>query len=238
MWQSDGARAEVEGWDRGCPDPSLHNTRDCAGLVAIPLRDTTALYRDMDCLAGEPGLPIAPICQRGGQTTTLPPTTTTPLPDCPSGWETYEDSGIRRKCFKLIQTDYEPSRAENYCQDQGGHLASVHSLTEHNFIWTSFRSAITSHGVDVYIGGYYDGGWKWKDGTSFDFSYWDSGYPSHNNDYNFAAIDDDLSTGRWNDQNSGGLYSICQLTYETTSTPTLPPTTTTDPQCKFKFLAS
>ena len=81
-WQTDGEEAELrDSWDQECPDTEPNNSRDCAALVAVPTRATTALYRDLDCLeSGEEMMPLAPVCQRAGQTTTNPPTTTPTLP--------------------------------------------------------------------------------------------------------------------------------------------------------------
>jgi len=214
-WQHSQKGASIDAWASSCPDTSSHNTLDCAALVSVsvnPLRQYDALYRDYPCAERVHGIKVTPICQRGGSnilTTTTIPDTTTRLPSCPSGWTTYDSQYGTRKCFKSFTSEKTASSAESYCVNYcGGHLASVHSQDEMDFITNSFYA---SHQHDVWIGGYSSvGKWKWRDGTIFDFADWMTGQPDGQD-----AIEldwDRTSTKAWRDISGGNNFAyICQL---------------------------
>ena len=165
---------------------------------------------------------MAPICQRGGLdagTTTTTASTTTQTtaerPECPYGWETYTGDGSSVKCFKYCgDREYAAycgilyaTYAEQNCQDQGGHLASIHSMEEQNFLMHTFNPS-----ARVWIGAVdtdHNGVWEWTDGSSFDFSYWRSGQP----DGQYYTVMDDISSGGWRDLDYNERYQyFCQLT--------------------------
>merc|ERR1712142_1261842 len=50
-------------------------------------------------------------------------------PDCPEGWADFDS-----ECYKVFQSKKSWQDAENYCQGEGGHLASIHSEEENNFV--------------------------------------------------------------------------------------------------------
>merc|ERR1712106_510029 len=64
------------------------------------------------------------------KTTATTTTTTTTLQGCPSGWTEFGSN-----CYKLYYNQLNWEEAENYCKGQGGHLASVHSAEENNFLF-------------------------------------------------------------------------------------------------------
>ena len=52
--QVDREDADITAWDTGCPDMSEHNSRDCAALFSITVKDEqqkelAAHYRDLPC---------------------------------------------------------------------------------------------------------------------------------------------------------------------------------------------
>ena len=151
---------------------------------------------------------VAPICQRGGLSagTTTTTTTTTSRPDCPYGWEAYEDSNGNLKCFKYCGDTTYPTYAEESCRAQGGHLASIHSAEEQNFLVQTFNPS-----SEVWIGAvdpHHNSGWEWTDGTPFDFSYWGSGEPDGGQYYTTMTT----SSGRWSDHTYDHYCQyICQL---------------------------
>ena len=157
---------------------------------------------------------VAPICQRGGlsadTTTSTTTETTTERPECPNGWETYTGDGSSIKCFKYYGGAMYATHAEESCLGQGGHLASVHSFEEQNFLVQTFNPA-----VEVWIGAVdtdHNGAWEWTDGSPFDFSYWLSDQPD-GGQY-FTVMDcDDSTSGQWRDLEFDRSYNyICQLT--------------------------
>jgi len=48
---------------------------------------------------------------------------------CPGGWNQYDG-----RCYLLVRVGATWPDAEAYCNSKGGHLASIHSLAENNFI--------------------------------------------------------------------------------------------------------
>merc|ERR550517_1746512 len=188
--------ADITAWDSGCPDMSEHNSRDCAALISITAKDEekqlAARYRDLPCMLPVEEIQVAPICQRGGlsagtATTSTTTETTTELPECPYGWDTYTDTSSGVKCFKYGSDIYFATYAEEACQDQGGHLASIHSMEEQNFLMQTFNPPDR-----VWIGAVdpdQNGAWEWTDGSSFDFSNWRSGQPDGGSGSYYTVMD-------------------------------------------------
>ncbi|KAK6018368.1 lectin C-type domain protein, partial [Ostertagia ostertagi] len=75
--------------------------------------------------------------------------------------------------------------AEALCNSEGGHLASIHSSEENDFVYVKLRPAYSDF---VWIGLHQahwpaSKAWTWTDGTPFDFHIWSVGEP---NDYKHA----------------------------------------------------
>ncbi|XP_037620080.1 ladderlectin-like [Sebastes umbrosus] len=86
---------------------------------------------------------------------------------CLDGWHSF-----RGKCYYLSNHVDTWSNAESYCASYGGSLASVHNIWEYNFLQ---RLVKTGAHTLAWIGGYYfEGDWRWEDGSVFDYHNWDS----------------------------------------------------------------
>ena len=75
------------------------------------------------------------------------------------------------KCYQKFDKVLKWNEAESFCQTKGGHLASVHSDGENDFIFNI-------SGFATWIGGnfnYTEEMWTWTDGSAFDFR--PSGFP-------------------------------------------------------------
>lgn len=67
--------------------------------------------------------------------------------------------------------------AESFCSDIGGHLVSINSPEEQEFIQ---KIADNSNAVNLWTGGYLDENtWKWTDGSNFGYSNWDVDKPDN-----------------------------------------------------------
>ena len=219
--QVDREDADITAWDSGCPDLSEHNSRDCAALVSITAKDEeekqlAARYRDLPCMLPVEEILVAPICQRGGliagSTTAGSSTeTTTETLRCPDGWETYTGAGSPTKCFKLSSDTEYATNAEENCQALGGHLASIHSIEEHNFI----AQMADGSGAGFWVGGvdlHHNGVWGWTDGSGFDFSNWSSSQPDGGEYYMLVASVAYDRPYDWRDwEYDHSLRYICQL---------------------------
>merc|ERR1711915_192949 len=105
--------------------------------------------------------------------TSIQPTTTMYLP---SGCSE-EDNIFNGFCFILSSSKATWTDAEQECQQDGGHLVSVHSEEENTFLANSIVLW-----DNVWLGGVTEGqGWQWSDGTDWDWSSWASGMPGAGN---------------------------------------------------------
>merc|ERR1712172_376799 len=201
VWQVDREDAFITAWDSGCPDLSEHNSRDCAALISITVKDEekqlAARYRDLSCMLPVEEIQVAPICQRGGlnagattgSTTTV---TTTERPECPYCWETYTGDGSSVKCFKYCGDTHYATGAEQNCLMQ--------TFNPPNEVWIG--AVDTDH----------NRAWEWTDGSSFDFNYWMSGQPDGGQYYTVMDCDDSTS-GQWRDLEYSNSYQyMCQIT--------------------------
>uniref|UniRef100_A0AC34GH31 C-type lectin domain-containing protein n=1 Tax=Panagrolaimus sp. ES5 TaxID=591445 RepID=A0AC34GH31_9BILA len=81
------------------------------------------------------------------------------------------------------------AKAEQYCEKEGGHLPSLHSMEETKFI-VSFG---TPDGWGVWVGLYSIdeiNSWKWSDGTPTDYIPWIFGndFPFNNDNINATCV--------------------------------------------------
>ena len=145
-------------WSPGFPNEEPGNADDC-GVMVVELDNFW--WEDSSCLAPEVHHnTVAVICQcdtdvastttTGASstttripepttvtatttevtTTTVKTTTVTPGDSCPSGWQEFEGH-----CYLLVEKFATWANAENDCISKGGHLASIHSADENNFIF-------------------------------------------------------------------------------------------------------
>ncbi|XP_031559482.1 brevican core protein-like [Actinia tenebrosa] len=98
------------------------------------------------------------------------------LPPCFDGWHHFEG-----KCYKLFLDRVVMSVAEQNCFAQGGHLASIHSMRENEFIYITVINRMAGKWI-----GYNDiaseGTFEWTDGEPSVFQYWHSNAPNNNNE--------------------------------------------------------
>lgn len=104
---------------------------------------------------------------------------------CPVGW-----IGWQEHCYYFSKGDFEDVRdwdeAQARCKELAGsgftgHLASIHSYAENQFIYDTFQS-MPVHPITAFIGlrQFTIGGpYSWDDDTPLDYTYWMSGYPSY-----------------------------------------------------------
>jgi hypothetical protein len=89
-------------------------------------------------------------------------------------------NGFGDACFVFVAGSQDEPTAEQVCQSQfGGHLASIHSLAEDNFISHVVDPTATG-GITAWIGGIAPGGfcagpsatYAWTDGSPWNFQNW------------------------------------------------------------------
>ena len=164
-------------WGPGFPNEDAGNADDC-GVMVVEMDNFW--WEDSSCLAPEDNYnAVAVICQYdidvASTTTTSAASTTTRIPEsttvttstavttttvtpgnsCPSGWQEF-----RGHCYLLVAKVATWADAEKDCINKGGHLASIHSADESNFIhslapsnslWIGGTDAAVEVGFTFYI---------------------------------------------------------------------------------------
>jgi len=180
-------------WKDGSPGNDTGNNKDCALMEFF---DDTLLWIDVDCLADlYNNVSIAPLCQTEIISTTTEFTTPTPSTtistmtssqrtttittkttlnttttmstsgNCTLGW-----SHFGGKCFQAVLEPLDWVSARQFCQIEGGELASIHSAEENEFVKTLTSAAFPDGGAYTWIGGTDsedEGVWRWSDRTEW-----------------------------------------------------------------------
>lgn len=107
--------------------------------------------------------------------------------------------------------------ARNYCESLGGHLATITSSEENDFL---YQLMVNAGYTSAYFGltdSYDEGKWLWMDGTEPTFTNWHSGEPnSENSSEDYGMFYWKYTDGTWNDgdfgkrTNKGGTTFICE----------------------------
>ena len=79
---------------------------------------------------------------------------------CPDRWKK-----IKKKCYNFVAKSLNWQEAENYCRKKGGHLASVNSKVENDFI-----RKISSGWFWLGLSDFKEGDWICSDGSPFLFN--------------------------------------------------------------------
>ena len=102
--------------------------------------------------------------------------------------------------YVLYESGLSWTEAKRFCEEQGGHLATISSRGEQNAIWTLVKSGSKKM---CWIGGqrHKTMHFRWLTGEKFSYTNWDTGAPGDNNIGDKDAIMLYKSTGRWKDEN-------------------------------------
>uniref|UniRef100_A0A8C7F548 Galactose-specific lectin nattectin-like n=1 Tax=Oncorhynchus kisutch TaxID=8019 RepID=A0A8C7F548_ONCKI len=95
---------------------------------------------------------------------------------CPPGWHRYETH-----CYHYVPIMAKWPEAEHYCLLLGGNLASVHSLSQYNFLLSVIRSS-ANRAQRTWIGAndaIKEGLWLWSDGSRFSYQNWGQRQPDN-----------------------------------------------------------
>lgn len=124
-----------------------------------------------------------------------------------------------------------------------GHLATITSSSENQFLLNNYFSYVPQGSVNVWIGGHQlnnqsatNVGWYWITGEPWSFTYWDPGEPNdccgtpdvEDNEENCLEylFDTDSQLWGWNDRWCGNLTSLLLVEYDGGSPPVGAPTMT------------
>ncbi|KAK4329168.1 hypothetical protein Pmani_000459 [Petrolisthes manimaculis] len=216
--------------DWASQEPDTHNGRElCVQVTSRSFMFSTAVCAQ----------PKAFICEaaRGMPLTTLPPPTPTPDVYC---FDVYNNTNVTQDitnttsttqhdtwllyqgfCYKFVGIDSERGEkalgwwdSHVKCREDGGELASIHSLEENYWI----MSKLTNLNVElVWIGGkaLEDAGYSWMDETPFDFVNWRQGEPNNIFDQEDCISMYTRNQGYWNDKNCAVPEGyVCKRPYQ------------------------
>jgi len=110
---------------------------------------------------------------------------------CPAGWDV-----LGSNCYKAFESELNWQDAENHCKGQGGHLASIHSKEENDFVAglaSPFHDEPWLGGTDV------TGSWVWSDGSPFSFIAWGPDQPDNAGGKEHCLSTNWWGYGNWND---------------------------------------
>jgi len=123
------------------------------------------------------------------------PETAPPLEQCTcdQGWDTFGDH-----CYFYGTDTKSWFDAEDYCKEEGGHLASVNTPAIQDYV----LNELTRRGLDyAWFGGNdieEEGVWKWTDLTPWEFTSWGPGEPDNHNGNQDCLVYDD-NKYKWDD---------------------------------------
>ena len=160
-------------------------------------------------------------------------TTTTCLPECPQGWEVFEN-----RCYLWVTNETKNwAGAERFCRKSGGggHLASVTSKEVHEYMLDRVGETETKK---VWIGATdaeNEGVWKWEDGSPFNFQGWDNHQPDGRTKENCAELyntyENSYNHKGWNDLDCHSkIYFVCAKPAAPTTRTTIDSTISNTPE--------
>uniref|UniRef100_A0A914CMI2 C-type lectin domain-containing protein n=1 Tax=Acrobeloides nanus TaxID=290746 RepID=A0A914CMI2_9BILA len=178
---TDGTPFTYTNWAAGQPDSSDQ---------CISVTSSNSQWSSIDCNTAQYYICKIQATVDNGSITTcptnkpvIPDTTVRPITinDCESGWTYYN---ITNLCYKVFHGQT-CNQSEATCVQNGGHLASIHSLEENVFI-SQLAQAGYTFGNDGYWGRYHvliglmdptlNGNFYWTDGSPYDYQSWCDSY--------------------------------------------------------------
>ena len=123
----------------------------------------------------------------------------------PQPSNTVEYNGHRYELYEL-GGEYEWGYAKYFCEEKGGHLATITSAEENNII----HQLIQSSGNNFLIGGTdkdSEGEWKWITGEPFNYTNWNETQSDNYEDEDYLMM---YSNGKWNDCHETLKGFICE----------------------------
>nr|QNH72434.1 toxin candidate TRINITY_DN14951_c0_g1_i1.p1 [Pachycerianthus borealis] len=112
------------------------------------------------------------------------------IEECETGWSIFEGN-----CYKKETECTTFADAEQSCVDQGGHLTSIHSVEENDFVTTlvSDTAWIGFNDLDV------EGTFVWTDGTNADYTNWINAEPNNVLNAQHCVVLVSSLEGEWGD---------------------------------------
>jgi len=101
--------------------------------------------------------------------------------------------------------------AKQACINMGGHLVTITSSGENNFVFNTWPSGWIGFTDEVV-----EGQWRWVTGESVVYTNWNGGEPNNAGNEDYAQF---VNGGRWNDLPNVSLPYVLEFEYIVTTTP-------------------
>jgi hypothetical protein len=100
--------------------------------------------------------------------------------------------------------------ARTNCSNMGGHLVTITSAGEQNFLYTLWPSGWIGLTDEVS-----EGTWRWVTGETYSYTNWNNGEPNNSNNEDYVQF---VTNGRWNDlNNNSSLPYVLEFEYLVTT---------------------
>jgi hypothetical protein len=97
------------------------------------------------------------------------------------------------------------------CENMGGHLVTITSSAENNFVFNTWPSGWIGFNDEAV-----EGQWRWVTGESVVYTNWNPGEPNNAGNEDYAQF---VSGGRWNDLPNVSLPYVLEFEYIVSTTP-------------------
>lgn len=110
--------------------------------------------------------------------------------------DSYASGVFEGHTYALFTNEMNWKAAKAYCEEVGGHLVTITSAEENQYLTDTFVAPLGS-GVSIgFTDEEVEGEFVWVTGEAADYTNWEEGEPNNENDENYAMIQ---SSGEWND---------------------------------------
>ena len=148
---------------------------------------------------------------------------TTPAMPGFTSQQNYNGHSYYRSTGSMTWTD-----ARQACINMGGHLVTVTTAAENNFIFNLWPSGWIGLTDEVT-----EGQWRWVTGETYSWGNWNSGEPNNAGNEDYIQF---VGGGKWNDLPNTSLPYVLEFEYIVDYTPwTLVTTSTTDVTGRYSF---
>lgn len=111
--------------------------------------------------------------------------------------------------YKVFHTKMKWASAKAFCEGVKGHLATITTAEENQFVYQLLRDAGQT---DAHLGASdveTEGVWKWVTGEAWSYTSWEPGEPNGKTGENYLGYYSKYKNGNWNDSGSDAVF-ICE----------------------------